>query len=195
MSEICGNIDDKRYTREIIRSLVEARLAEDSWLFGTLPDRSKSPSPSKPDFKSRVDTFIKSGKAQNAIHSAASKVISGVQHHHKEILAGAITAGLGHIAHIDMPGDLEEHVHHHLAHLGTSLSISKTMAHSMMKDAVSKLRAARGLKEHDKDYEKDDELDAALDRLHHILKKIEPVYREKPDNKNQPPKVPPKESR
>ena len=181
MNEVCRNIDDRRYTREIIRSLVEARLAEDAWKFGTLPDRSTSP---KPDFKSRVSSFIQSGKAQDAIHSAASKVISGVQHHHKAILAGAVTTGLTHAFHIDpWPGDLEEHVHQHIEHLGTSLSITKTMAHSMLKDTVSKLRAARGLKEHDKDYEKDDELDAALDRLHHILKKIEPHYNPKPPNK------------
>jgi hypothetical protein len=143
---------------------------EDKWMFNTLPDTSSS---SKPDIKSRIGSFVKSDSARQAIHSTATKVMGYAKEHHKAILASAVTAALTHGADIDIPNDLEEQLHHHIEHLGTSLSISKTMAHGALLHAVGKLRELRGLKE---DKTKDDELDRAIVRLHEMLKKIAPKY-------------------
>jgi hypothetical protein len=158
--------------RELVRNLVEARLSlldKDQYMFGTIGDKPSG------GLHARISKFVSSDAAKGAFHSAASKAVNVVQNHHKAIIANAVTIGLHHVAHIDaMPGDVEEHVHHQIEHLGTTLGITKDMAHHVMMHAVEKLKAVRGIKE---TVEKDDELDAALSRLHKILKKIEPHYK------------------
>jgi hypothetical protein len=125
--------------------------------------------------KSRINNFVQSGIAQGAIHHTASKVLNTVKDNHKQILSSAIMVGLNHVAGIDMPGDVHEMVHNQIEHLGTSLSISKTMAHAALTHAVGKFKELRGIKEHE---DKDDELDQAIVRLHQILKEIEPHYQD-----------------
>jgi hypothetical protein len=148
-------------------------IEKDQYMFGTMGDRPKSP-----DIKSRINGFV-NGKGQQAVHSAASKVLGTVKEHHKSVLASAVITGITHAAHIDIaPGDVETHLHHQIEHLGTSLSISKTLAHAALTHAVGKLKELRGIKE-----DKDEELDRAIVRLHKILKLIEPHYNPKPKPK------------
>jgi hypothetical protein len=178
--------------RELVRSLVAARLSaldEDQYMFGTIGEpKSSLAGVSSTHIRNRINNFVKSDGAKAAFHSAAGKAFDVVREHHKAAIAAAVMLGMRHAAHIDMPGDLEEHVAHHIEQLGTSLSISKTMAHHMLTHAVGKLKELRGIKE---EVEKDDELDASLIRLHKILKKMEPNYKEEP--KDQTKKViPPK---
>jgi hypothetical protein len=164
--------------RELVLMLVEARLAEKDWMFNTLPDRTKPSS----DIKSRIGSFVGSSQAQGVIHHTASKVLNTVKQHHKHILTTAVAMALTHVAphHADvvLNPDIEHSIHHEIEHLGTSLSISKTMAHHALTHAVGKLKELRGIKE-----DKDDELDHALVRLHKLLKLIEPHYNPKPEPK------------
>jgi hypothetical protein len=169
-------------TKEIIYSLVEARLAlqDDAYMFGTIGDKPK-------DLKSRIGDFVKSGQAQSAIHHGASKVFQVVKDHHKSMLTTAVAMGLYHVAphHADvvLNSDTEHAIHHEIEHLATNLSITKTMAHHAMMHAVGKMREMRGIAEASGD--KDDELDATLRKLHEFLKKVEPQYRDKNEKPKQ----------
>ena len=173
--------------RSPVLSLVQARfnalLDEDAYMFGTIGDKPKP-------LQDRIKDFVSSGAAHNAIHSAAQKVMPFAKEHHAKIIASATSLALSHMAHIEMPPDqLEDHIHHQIEHLGTTLSISKTMAHQTLKHAVHHLMGLRGIKEESmaEDKNEDKEMDDTLRRLHKLLKKIEPQYSEP-----QPPKTEPK---
>jgi hypothetical protein len=173
--------------KSLVLSLVQARfdalLDEDAYMFGTIGDKPKP-------LHARINDFVSSGAAHNAIHSAAQKVIPFAKEHHAKIIATATSLALSHMAHVEMPTDqLEDHIHHTIEHLGTNLSVSKTMAHQALKHAVHHLMTLRGIKEEsmaeDKSSE-DKEMDDALRRLHKLLKKIEPKYTEPEPPKSEP---------
>jgi hypothetical protein len=157
--------------RELVRNLVQARFDELS----------------VGDIGSKIGNFLAGDKAQAAFQSAASKAFNVVKDNHKAVLGAAVHLALHHVMSHELgvvaPQDLEDGIHAQIHHLANNLSVSAGMAHRMMTHAVGQLKAARGLAE-----EKDDELDAALFKLHKILKKIEPHYR---DNKPVEPVVVP----
>ena len=75
-----------------------------------------------------------------------------------------------------IPADLEDHVHHQIKHIATTLGVTKDIAHHMMTHAVGQLKSLRGLDEQT-NKGKDEELDDALVKVHRVLKKIEKQYR------------------
>jgi hypothetical protein len=134
------------------------------------------------DFKSRVNNFVNGDKAQAAFHSAAGKAFNVVKTHHKAVLKAAVAVALHHVTHEHgiggaIPADLEDHVHHQIKHIATTLGVTKDIAHHMMTHAVGQLKSLRGLEEQAKNKSKDEELDDALIKVHKVLKKIEKQYR------------------
>jgi hypothetical protein len=158
-------------------------LGEDQWMMGTIGDK---PKPS--GIHARISDFVNHPKTQEIIHSSANKFMDATKKH-KGLLAFAVTKALSHAADVDLPEDLEDQVHHHIEHLATHLSISKTMAHGMLLHTVGKLKEMRGIKENQ---DKDDELDSALIRLHKMLKKLEPQYNPPKEEPRPKPKGEPK---
>jgi hypothetical protein len=116
--------------------------------------------------KFKIDSFVNSGRAQHAFHSAAHKTFDFVQHHHRQMLATAVTSGLYHVAGLDFPPDVHQAIHHEVEHLAENLSVAKGIAHHMMVHAVHKLRALH-------ECECDDELYELLSKLHQVLQEIE----------------------
>jgi phage-related protein (TIGR01555 family) len=125
--------------------------------------------------KQRMKDFVQSGQAKEAIGKAADKALTKAKESQKELLSGAVTFGLYHVAGADFPADVEHAIHDQVAHLSENLAVTKLMAVGMMKDAVSKLKSLRGIKDSIDD---DVELDAALVKLSKVLDKLEAQYKQ-----------------
>jgi hypothetical protein len=159
-------------------------------MMGTIRDPDDPSDKPKANISSRITSFLGSGKAQSAVHSAASKAFDTVKSSHKHLITTAIAMSLTHVAphHADVVlnnPDLEDHIHHQIEHLSQNLSVTKSMAHGMLTHAVGKLKEMRGIKE---DQDKDDELDSNLIKLHKLLKKLEPHYNPKSPKEEPKPK-------
>jgi HK97 family phage prohead protease/HK97 family phage major capsid protein len=112
--------------------------------------------------KERISSFLK-GPGLAAIHAVGEKL----KDNQKELLAGAVTAGLYHVVGLDFPVDVEEAVRHEVAHFSDNAQITAALARDYMRRAVDSLIALR------RKAVEEDEVLKALMKLKAVLDKDE----------------------
>lgn len=117
--------------------------------------------------RDRVGAFV-SGPGKQAIRTVAHKL----SENKREILAGAITFSLYHLAGADFPPDVEEQIHDQVVHFAENAQVSVAIARGYMSRAVDEMIALRRRFSRDAMDAKDDVLEALL-RLKAILAKDE----------------------
>ena len=122
--------------------------------------------------KDRLKDFV-NGPGLAAVHAVAEKL----KENQRELLAGAVTGGLYHVAGLDFGPDLEAAIHNEVTHFAENAQVSMLMARDYMRRAVDALVALRKGQKADED----DILEHLL-KLKAVLDKDE-LFEEKPADK------------
>jgi hypothetical protein len=150
----------------------EPRDDQGRWTSGGGDGGSDKPGSSGGSLKDRLKDFV-NGPGLAAVHAVAEKL----KENQRELLAGAVTAGLYHVAGLDFGPDVEAAVHNEVTHFAENAQVSMLMARDYMRRAVDALVALRKGQKADED----DILEHLL-KLKAVLDKDE-LFEEKPEDK------------